>query len=358
MKTKTKSFKVFAPTKTKDITLNENGTLTITGIASTTNRDLDGDIVTQEAIESLQKQVVGLNLHLDHTHTYEGGIGAITGATVEDNSLLITAVVLPEYATGIKERLDIGMNFGFSIGGIPEFGMNYDIITDFKLLEVSLTLLPANWDTFGTIEAEGVVKSNCLTGACHHILKNLTGDTMRTKAEETQGLTEEQVISLINEALAENAQSFIDEIRNELTAIVNDTVDAKLEEIKKTEEQNIDETKTGENSTIEEEETKAGETTTIEEEETKSEEQNTDETKSDENSTIEEEENKSEEQINSEDVEKMVDNAVDKLFKRLDARRTINESKFNNFITSKKSKQVKFLNSEERDQFGRNKKYL
>lgn len=356
MNTETKSFKVFAPTKTKDITLNENGTLTITGIASTTNRDLDGDIVTQEAIESLQKQVVGLNLHLDHTHTYEGGIGAITGATVEDNSLVITAVVLPEYATGIKERLDIGMNFGFSVGGIPEFGMNYDIITDFKLLEVSLTLLPANWDTFGTVEAEGVVKSNCLTGACHHILKNLTGDKMRTKAEENQGVTEEQVISLINEALAENAQSFIDEIRNELTAIVNEAVDAKLEEIKKAEEPLEDQNKNSENNP--DEENKAGENT-IDDEQNKSEEAVVDEEENkSEEEIVDEEETKSEETINPEDVEKMVDNAMDKLLKKLGERRNINNSKFNNFISAKKSKQVKFLNSEERDQFGRTKKYL
>ena len=355
MKTKTTSFKVFAPTKTKDISLNENGTLTITGIASTTNRDLDGDIVTQEAIQSLKEQVVGLNLHLDHTHTYEGGIGAITGATVEDNSLLITAVVLPEYATGIKERLDIGMNFGFSIGGIPEFGMNYDIITDFKLLEVSLTLLPANWDTFGTIEAEGIVKSNCLTGACHHILKNLTGDKMRTKAEETpQGLTEEQVISLINEALAENAQSFIDEIRNELTTIVNEAIDAKLEENKSKEEPVVDEETKAEE--LPDEENKSGENTVIEEEDKQPKDPTIEETKTEEETV--DEETKADETIKPEDVEKMVDKAVDKLFKKLDAHRKTGNSKFNNFVSTRKTKKTRFLDSETRDQFGRNKKYL
>ena len=173
MKTKLKKFRVYAPPDVKSYGLNEDGTLTITGIASTTNEDLDGEIVSPDALESLAKQVIGLNLHLDHDHSYKGGIGAITDATLEESSLRITAVILPEYAEGIKERLDLGMNFGFSIGGIPVIdSLNSRVINDFILLEVSLTLLPANWDTFGTVEVtKGLVESRCLTGACHYILK-------------------------------------------------------------------------------------------------------------------------------------------------------------------------------------------
>lgn len=350
MSTEAKPFKVFAPTLMKDTatTLNDDGTLTITGVASTTNRDLDGDIVTSEAIESLKAQVVGLNLHLDHNHHYDGGIGAITGATVEDNSLIITAVVLPEYAQGIKDRLDLGMNFGFSIGGIPDFGVDYTVITDFKLLEVSLTLLPANWDTFGTVESKGFVESTCLTGACHYIMKDLNGDKMRTKATEegaNSGLTEDQVIALINEAFAENSQNFIDEIRDELTAIVNEAVDAKLEELKPTEPAEEGEGKSEEDLIDEEGEVKESTTEPVEE------------VKSGEEPVDEEDKSNTTEPV-EDNTEKMVNQIVNDVFKKLNENRDVKNSKFDKYNETSTKKKSTFLDSETRDKFGRNKKYL
>ena len=173
MKTALKEFKVYAPPSIKaEPTLNKDGTLTITGVASTTNQDLDGEIISEKALASLKDQAVGLNLHLDHNHDYNGGIGAITEAFIQDNTLVITAKVLKDFASSIRDRLKLGMNMGFSIGGIPIIkNSRSNIIDDFILLEISLTLLPANWDTFGTVETKGLVESNCLTGACHYILK-------------------------------------------------------------------------------------------------------------------------------------------------------------------------------------------
>ena len=213
MKTKLKKFRVYAPPDVKSYGLNEDGTLTITGIASTTNEDLDGEIVSPDALESLAKQVIGLNLHLDHDHSYKGGIGAITNATLEESSLRITAAILPEYAEGIKERLDLGMNFGFSIGGIPVIdSLNSRVINDFILLEVSLTLLPANWDTFGTVEVtKGLVESRCLTGACHYILKEKKSDTMSKKEANPIEVT--------------------DEIRGEIGPVVQDVITEVLPQL-------------------------------------------------------------------------------------------------------------------------------
>lgn len=57
------------PTRTKiKLQLNEDGTLTITGTASTTSKDLQGDIVLPEAIESMKQQLStsSRNLHGDH----------------------------------------------------------------------------------------------------------------------------------------------------------------------------------------------------------------------------------------------------------------------------------------------------
>ena len=211
MKTVLKQFKVYAPESVKADTLNKDGTLTITGVASTTNQDLDGEIISEKALVSLKEQAVGLNLHLDHNHDYNGGIGAITEAHIEENALVITANVLPEFATGIRDRLTLGMNMGFSIGGIPIIkNSRSNIIDDFILLEISLTLLPANWDTFGTVESKGLIESNCLTGACHYILKEKnkklddSEDNMskgKAQAKVIDDATKQELVNIVNEAI-------------------------------------------------------------------------------------------------------------------------------------------------------------
>lgn len=236
MKTKLKKFRVYAPPDIKSYGLNEDGTLTITGIASTSNEDLDGEIVSPDAMESLAKQVIGLNLHLDHDHSYKGGIGAITDAQLEDSSLRITAVILPEYAEGILERLDLGMNFGFSIGGIPVIdSLNSRVINDFILLEVSLTLLPANWDTFGTVEVtKGLVESRCLTGACHYILKEKSDNMNKKDANNPIEVTDEikqELVNIVNEAVYNLKPQILDEIRGEMGTLVQDVVTEVLPEL-------------------------------------------------------------------------------------------------------------------------------
>lgn len=231
MATKLKKFRVYAPPDVKSYGLNENGTLTITGIASTTNRDLDGDIVTPEALESLARQVVGLNLHLDHNHHYDGGIGVITDAELLESSLRITAVILPEYAKGIQERLELGMNFGFSIGGLPiTSSMDHNQINDFLLLEMSLTLLPANWDTFGTVESKGIVKSKCLTGACHYILKEFKNEDLSDKMQSKEKPLEisedikQELVDIVNEAVYNLKPQILEELKGEISTIVENVV--------------------------------------------------------------------------------------------------------------------------------------
>lgn len=237
MKTILKKFKVYAPPDKKAYGLNEDGTLTITGIASTTNEDLDGEVVTSEALQSLERQVVGLNLHLDHNHNYDGGIGVITEAEIQDNSLRITAIVLPEYAGSILQKLSLGMNMGFSIGGIPVINSgNSRVINDFILLEVSLTLLPANWDTYGTVETKTEVKSMCLTGACYHILKSKNKSDIMSKKDFEQSTNvdeniKQELVNIVNEAVINLKPIILDELRGELGVIVQDVVAQTLVEV-------------------------------------------------------------------------------------------------------------------------------
>ena len=411
MKTILKKFKVYAPPDNKAYGLNEDGTLTITGIASTTNEDLDGEVITPEALQSLERQVVGLNLHLDHNHNYDGGIGVITEAEIQDNSLRITAIVLPEYAVSILQKLSLGMNMGFSIGGIPVINSgNSRVINDFILLEVSLTLLPANWDTFGTVETKTEVKSKCLTGACYHILKSKNKSDIMSKKDFEQSTNvdeniKQELVNIVNEAVINLKPILLDELRGELGVLVQDVVAQTLAEIlpqiaEPVEEVPVEEVVGFDGEELVEEEEPVEE---VKAEETEETEEPVEETPAPEEEPVEEEEPEEpveeEKEITAvpqpsevpvdgipatpEDVEyvpteppletptyvldskAIADQVIAEVFKKLnmDRKATKSTSTTSKLNTVKKqqlqpSKKSKFLDSEKRDKFGRNKKYL
>lgn len=445
MKKEFKQFKIYAPPSSKQYSLNDDGTLTITGVFSTTNKDLDGDIVSPRALESLKNQAVGLNLHLDHNHNYDGGIGAIIDSFIKDSQVYITAKILKEHAQGILERLELGMNFGFSVGGIPVVNnLNPQIIDDFVLLEISLTLLPANWDTFGTVEAKGIVKSKCLTGACHYIIKNSTNIMKKEFENIDSNELQEMIINYVNEAFANKEQVIIDEFRNELQPIVAEIVAEEVtpkvqeivvsyldelfppvEEEEEFVEADVDEETVEETEIAEEEvEEKAEDEEVIEEKETDDEnieekeaeeeaieekdEEVTDEEVIDEifDEPLEidiekeapaEETTTSEEEVETEEVEEVAETAseeaetkeaseeepvvldekaIEAIVKRVLERQAKKAKKLKKAKTAKKvskkpsklkaykksnkkeKKSKSFLNSEKRDRFGRNRKYL
>lgn len=232
------------PLETKSYDMNEDGTLTIIGIASTTNKDYANEIVSPEVLKSLAQQAVGINIYRDHNRHYEGGIGAVTRAWIEDNNLWVEGKILSEYAPGIKERLDIGMNFGFSISGFPKKQRTPEglLIVDYDLKDITLTYIPMNWDTYGTVEykSQNLIASNCLTGACYHAINN-DGEIMENKDEKIEEVPEEpvedkaiddgaglsdaqlsQVKDLMNEYEAEAEPRIIENLRAELEGIAKD----------------------------------------------------------------------------------------------------------------------------------------
>lgn len=411
MKTILKKFKVYAPPDKKAYGLNEDGTLTITGIASTTNEDLDGEIITPDALQSLERQVVGLNLHLDHNHNYDGGIGVITEAEIQDNSLRITAIVLPEYAGSILQKLSLGMNMGFSIGGIPVINSgNSRVINDFILLEVSLTLLPANWDTYGTVETKTEVKSICLTGACYHILKSKNKSDIMSKKDFEQSTNvdeniKQELVNIVNEAVINLKPIILDELRGELGVIVQDVVAQTLVEVLPQVAEPVEEIPTEEvvgfdgEELVEEEEP----VEEVKAEEEAPEEVPVEETPAPAEEPVEEE--KEEEPVEEEkeitaapqpsevpvdgipatpedveyvpteppletptyvlDSKAIADQVIAEVFKKLnmDRKATKSTSTTSKLNTVKKqqlqpTKKNKFLDGEQRDKFGRNKKYL
>ena len=246
-----KEFKVYSPltresvqqftTKTQDDTDGESERILLEGIASTTNRDLQDEIVSPAAIETMAQQAEYLNIHANHWYGVEDVVGAIKESKVEDDKLHIKFLITKKYTPDIKDLLDTGVRLGLSIGGaITNYDEKNRIINELELYEISLTPMPANWDTFGTVTtSKGLVESNCLTGACYAIVKTLKNeeDNMETKNEtpkeeevESSGLTQDEVIALINEYMAEKEETIAQEITDKVESQLEAIVDAKIKE--------------------------------------------------------------------------------------------------------------------------------
>lgn len=237
----------------KNYTENEDGTLTIEGIASTVNKDLQGDIILPSAIRSMKEQLLTTtkNLHGDHRYGLDGIYGAIKEVLdSDDTSLKIRADLLKAKSPQIKDMLDVGVNLGLSIGGkITEYTILEDHgweIKDLKLMEISLTGMPANWDTYGTIQEsseKSIVKAKCLAGACHVIRKELISDgenmvePTKTK-EETAEFTKDDAVDLFNELMANKQDEIVREIATEtvkqVTKEIPELVKAEFEKLKDT----------------------------------------------------------------------------------------------------------------------------
>lgn len=213
--------------------LNENGTLDIEGIASTINKDLQGDKMLPSAIESMKKQILALgkNLHGDHKpFLFNGLLGAVNKVYDSNNDKLhIGATVLSKYAPDIKEMLDIGVNLGYSIGGAAtKYTLNKSNgldIADVYLDEISLTAMPANLDTLGTVTTQkGVVEGTCINGICHQLAKNL-----KKNRDEEINMSEENNQQNNSEELDSKIKSAVDELWSEKE---QGLVDAITESIK------------------------------------------------------------------------------------------------------------------------------
>lgn len=342
-----KQFKVFSPLTSKSvnefITKSDEGSderILLEGIASTTSRDLHDEIVSSAAIDSMAEQAQALNIHGDHWYYLEDVVGAIKESTVEDNQLKIKFLVTKKHTPDIKDLLETGVRLGLSIGGyVTSYDEKNRIINAIELHEISLTAMPANWDTFGTVTtSKGLVESNCLAGACYEIVKNLDGGkTMTQKNIETkdessdEGLSRDDVILLINEYMAEKEETIAQEITEKVESQLEAIVESKLAEL------NNDDSDEDEDEEVDE--TKA---TTDDEDETSTEGSEEDETEDE-----DEEETKSiSPEFLSEQISKGIANALgddfadkvaEKMFGNLDQTRTTKGSKFDQFMKSQTS---------------------
>lgn len=214
--------------------------LILEGVASTADLDLEGDYITPQCIESFKLQATNCNIHNNHNIGLDDVIGTVLEVLDSDSSTLrIKFSILPLFRKHIEECIDNGVKLGLSIGGTI---LDYDSTDDglkiknMMLHEISLTPLPANWNTMGTVthskNMDKVIEAKCLNGVCKQFINNITEtdktmDTEKryyTKDEEAQFLSEDRVVELINEALNNYSTNGVTEEQ------VNEIIDNKLRE--------------------------------------------------------------------------------------------------------------------------------
>lgn len=238
-------------TKAND-TADDNNEMLLTGILSTTkSRSMYGELMSPEALQQMCEDAVGLPILEGH----DGGgldkvIGIVKNAFIEDGDLHIDFNIVPRHQERMQEYIDDGIPIGLSIGGKALIGPD-EIVESITLIEASLTPIPANREAHRTVTVkEDYVVGSCLTGVCDAIIKRnhikedvkLANEPIKEPTDDNKAveevqepLTIEKVKEMLDERFAEEKQSIIDEVLNEVKNII-DNSEEKPEEEKKVEE--------------------------------------------------------------------------------------------------------------------------
>jgi HK97 family phage prohead protease/HK97 family phage major capsid protein len=158
MLTKDKVIKLCVPFESKEFTSEEeDGSLTITGLASTNDEDRSGDIIAsdawnkKEALANYLKNPIILAFH-----DMARPIGKTVEHKIQDNGLVITAKI-SKAAGDIIDLIKEGILSAFSVGFMikdadfdPKSGIF--MIKELELFEVSVVSVPANQNALFSIE--------------------------------------------------------------------------------------------------------------------------------------------------------------------------------------------------------------
>lgn len=118
----------------------QDGSRTVTGYASTPTKDLDGEIVSLDAIKgALPNYMEWRNIRQMHQPI---AVGVAKEASVDETGLYVTARIVDPACIKL---LDEEVLKGYSIGG-KKLAKKGDVITELELIEISLVDRPANPD--------------------------------------------------------------------------------------------------------------------------------------------------------------------------------------------------------------------
>lgn len=220
--------------------LEENDELILEGIASSTSMDWDGDYMTQECLEDMKSQAVGLSVLQNHDDGLSDIIGKVLEVKESSADLFkIRFSILPHAREFIKELLDNDINLGLSIGAKAlDYEPNEDSnsygwkINKVKLFEISLVSLPANWDSYGSVEIsktfneEDMITATCFNGACKQLVKNyklnIKKELEDTNDDEDEIVTHQDCINYVNELGISMYDRLLEQISEEIEKIKSD----------------------------------------------------------------------------------------------------------------------------------------
>lgn len=244
-------FIIQSSTITEKPTAND-GELILTGMASSNSKSLYGEVMSESALQRMCTDAVGLPILYDHEGKMKSIAGVVKNAYLQDNDLYLDFSILPRFQEEIRELIEFGVLLGLSIGGhVSSFDMKNGLVEDITLVEVSLTPVPANRDTHGTVKIkQNIVTGDCLYGVCNTLIKNnLKEDEIishdkemeeiqRAKPAEEEvnseekpqekenenddePLTMEKVKEMMDERFAEEKQSIIETVLEEVKNMLN-----------------------------------------------------------------------------------------------------------------------------------------
>ena len=229
----------------EDDEANDGERILLEGVATTTNRDLQKQIITPEALQDVIDQAPNVNICCDHRcGLFDGVIGSVKEVIPDENSLRIRFLIRKKYTEEIKDMLDTGIKLGLSLGGgIRDIDRSKGLIKSVRLSEISLTAMPANLDTYGTVESKGMTKSTCLSEACYNIMKknmmekkimaedNTQQENSVQDTEEKEYISNEDAINLFNELFADKEEAIktdvLNEIKPDIETIVADIINSQ-----------------------------------------------------------------------------------------------------------------------------------
>ncbi len=253
----------------KSVEEDDDGGVTITGLASTPDIDRYRDVVEptafKDALELFMK-----NPALLRSHDSDRPAGSVTSAKVTGKGLEITARVIdPQTVTEVKDGRMRALSIGYiplftqlqiekDDGSLREFNEETDsawgqdvvrVIKALDLVEISIVATPANGNALFTIQKSIKQATNAMV--CKAF--NINDESMKNKKKEIIEAKEAEDVTPEDEVKKDDAVETPDDAKEEVTP---DATDDKAPEEEKEESKEADEVTTPEAEEAE----KAGET--------------------------------------------------------------------------------------------------
>ncbi|MBU1023381.1 hypothetical protein KKB99_03740, partial [bacterium] len=248
-KNENKVFKIFTgEIEAWTVSKGDSQSKKLRGIASGTALDAEGDRMSEDALRSMENQIVGLTLHKDHVFNVDNTIGHFVDAKIlssddgDVKELWVEAELEPfdvnPDAERIFEKIKSGTRLAFSVAGIlkgwekidSKDGFERFLITDIELLSVDLVTIPAYRASQGSLSAfqasDGVSgKSTPAVYVCKQIGRIIRGTDLSSRSNQEYSQNENESQLAILERKFIKLEEILTKILEESNTDVSDLIE-------------------------------------------------------------------------------------------------------------------------------------